>query len=158
YLPVNSPEYIPIYEHGYNLNKVHQLVFGKNPIVYSDIMLFQSLDNKQYIINEEKNNSAIVAIAHPDVKDAYSKTEMQKLSGYDMLEVLNCNKIATRDWDEVLSSGKAVWIIADDDCHDISKPGETGVSWTMVNADTKNCGDVMQALWSGRSYGVNGNN
>jgi hypothetical protein len=29
YMPVNSPKYIQVYEHGYNIDKVHQLVFGK---------------------------------------------------------------------------------------------------------------------------------
>jgi hypothetical protein len=156
YLPANSPQDISVYEHGYNVDKVHQLVFGKDPMVYYDITLFQTLDNKQYIINEEKQDSDIVVIAHPELRNAYTKSDMEKLSGYDMLEVLNNRKIATRAWDEALSSGKAAWIIADDDCHDISKPGDTGVSWTMVNANTKNCRDVMQALRSGRSYGVKG--
>jgi hypothetical protein len=156
YLPVNCPQYIPAYEHGYNIDKVHQLVFGKDPIVYYDITLFQTLDNKQYIIDQEKGDSDIVVIAHPELRKAYSKSDMEKLSGYDMLEVLNNKKVATREWDEALSSGKAAWIIADDDCHDISKPGETGVSWTMVNANTKNFKDVMEALRAGRSYGVMG--
>ncbi|TMI83802.1 MAG: hypothetical protein E6H10_07150 [Bacteroidetes bacterium] len=156
YLPPSDPHYIPVYEHGYNIGKVHQLVFGRDPIVYYDIALFQTLDNKQYIINEEKQDSDIVVVAHPEVRDAYSRTDMEKLSGYDMLEVLNNKKIATRSWDEALSSGKPAWIIADDDCHDISKPGETGVSWTMVNAETKKCKDVMEALRCGRSYGVKG--
>lgn len=156
YLPPTDSHYIPVYEHGYNIGKVHQLVFGKDPIVYYDIALFQTLDNKQYIINEEKQDSDIVVIAHPEVRDAYSRTDMERLSGYDMLEVLNNKKIATRSWDEALSSGKAAWIVADDDCHDISKPGETGESWTMVNADTKRCKDVMSALRTGRSYGVKG--
>jgi len=156
YWPFDSPQYIPVYEHGYNIGKVHQLVFGKDPIVYYDIALFQTLDNKQYIINEEKQDSDIVVIAHPELREAYSMSDMEKLSGYDMLEVLNNKKTATLAWDEALSSGKAAWIIADDDCHDISKPGETGVSWTMVNASTKNCKDVMDALRFGRSYGVKG--
>ena len=156
YWPFDSPQYIPVYEHGYNIGKVHQLVFGKDPIVYYDIALFQTVDNKQYIINEEKQDSDIVVIAHPELRDAYSSSDMEKLSGYDMLEVLNNKKIATLAWDEALSSGKAAWIIADDDCHDITKPGETGVSWTMVNANTKKCKDVMDALRSGRSYGVQG--
>src|SRR5262249_31664412 len=123
YLPADCPQYIPVYEHGYNIDKVHQLVFGTDPIVYYDITLFQTLDNKQYIINSEKRDSGIVVIAHPGVRSAYSKSDMEKLSGYDMLEVLNKDKIATQQWDEALSSGKAAWIIADDDCHDISKPG-----------------------------------
>jgi hypothetical protein len=156
YWRFDSPQYIPVYEHGYNIGKAHQLVFGKDPIVYYDISLFQTLDNKQYIINQEKQDSDIVVIAHPELRDAYSRSDMEKLSGYDMLEVLNNRKIATQAWDEALSSGKPAWIIADDDCHDISKPDETGVSWTMVNADTKKCNDVMDALRSGRSYGVKG--
>ena len=156
YWRFDSPHYIPVYEHGYNIGKVHQLVFGKDPIVYYDIALFQTLDNKQYIINEERKDSEIVAITHPEVRGAYSPSDMAKLSGYDMLEVLNNKKIATRSWDAALSAGRAAWIIADDDCHDISKPGETGESWTMVNADTKNCKDVMSAMRTGRSYGVKG--
>jgi len=156
YMPVTSPKYIPVYEHGYNIDKVHQLVFGLEPIEYYDVSLFQTLDNEQYIIDREKSNATIVTLAHPGLKNAYSENEMEKLSGYDLIEVLSQEKVATRQWDEALSSGKAVWIIADDDCHDISKRDETGISWTMVNADTNDAADVFNALKSGKTYGVSG--
>src|SRR6202007_660531 len=62
----------------------------------------------------------------------------------------------TRQWDEALYSGKAPWIIADDDCHDISAKDQTGISWTMVNADTNNAADVLNSLRMGKTYGVSG--
>jgi hypothetical protein len=156
YMPPASPKYIPVYEHGYNIDKVHQLVFGLGPIDYFDVCLFQTMDNEQYIIDREKNRSTLVALAHPGLRDAYSENEMKSLTGYDLIEVLSQEKFATRQWDEALSSGKAPWIIADDDCHDISRKDQTGISWTMVNADTNNAADVLNSLRSGKTYGVSG--
>ena len=156
YMPAASPKYIPVYEHGYNIDKVHQLVFGLGPIDYFDVSLFQTMDNEQYIIDREKNYSSLVALAHPGLRNAYSENEMKSLSGYDLIEVLSQEKFATRQWDEALSSGKAPWIIADDDCHDISVKDQTGISWTMVNADTNNAADVLNSLRVGKTYGVSG--
>jgi len=157
YMPATSPKYIPIYEHGYNIDKVHQLVFGLGPIDYFDVSLLQTMDNEQYIIDREKKNSSLVALAHPGLRNAYSENEMKSLSGYDLIEVISQEKFATRQWDEALSSGKAPWIIADDDCHDISNRDQTGISWTMVNADTNNAADVLNSLKMGKTYGVSGN-
>jgi hypothetical protein len=158
YFLEDSAEYLPVYEHGYNIIKVHQVILGKCPVMYYDIFLFQSLDNKQYMINQEKKISPVVAVVHPEVRNAYSNSDLKKLSGYDLIEVLNNFRNAEASWDIALTAGRLPWIIADDDSHDISLPNETGAAWTMVNTDTKNGSEVLDALRSGRAYGVSGTN
>jgi hypothetical protein len=153
---INPSDYIPVYEHGYNIRKVHQLVFGHMPVCLFDISFFQSVHNKQYIINCEKSASTVVAITHPAINNAYTLSDLRKLSGYDLIEVLNRNRIAEPEWDAALSAGKNPWIIANDDCHDISNPDKTGISWTMVNSPSNNTNDILNALERGKTYGVLG--
>lgn len=104
-----------------------------------------------------KKYSPVVAIVHPAIRNGYTDEDMQKLSGYDLLEVLNHHRNAEAKWDAALSAGKTPWIIANDDSHDISLQNETGVSWTMIDAQARQGSDILNALASGRAYAVTGN-
>jgi hypothetical protein len=54
--------------------------------------------------------------AHPALLGGHSTADLRQLSGYDGLEVLN-HRVppATTQWDAALSSGRAVWAMANDD-------------------------------------------
>lgn len=148
--------YFPIYEHGYNIHKAHHLVIGGDDVCLRDMVFAQSLHNKQYMIDHVKEHAPVVALLHPDIRDGFRKDELEKLSGYELIEVLNHHRNAEPKWDIVLSSGKPVWIIANDDCHDISLENETGVSWTMVKSSHTEGDSIIRALASGNSYGATG--
>ena len=158
YLPAGSPLYFPVYEHGYNLMKVHQLVFGTKDPCYFDIGLWQLPDNKQYIINHLNEKASLISLNHPSLRNGYTRYDLQRLSGYQLMEVLNNYRNNERLWDVALSAGKLSWIIANDDCHDIRKPDETGIAWTMVNVSANTAPVFLEALKNGRCYGVTGNN
>ena len=130
-----DPLFVPIYEHGYNLFKAHRLPMGSTNISYYDVSLLHQLDDRQAIIRRLKNTSPYVAIAHPEFGKGHPLSDFPHLTGYDCMEVLNHYRRSDKQWDAALSAGRPVWIIANDDMHDLNKPKEVGVRWTMVAAN-----------------------
>jgi len=150
--------YIPVYEHGYNIWKRHQVCIGARGIIWFDFPLFQWTQQKQFILNLLKKKTDFVAIAHPKLLHAYSAKDMRKLAGYDGIEVLNHFRTSDWLWDAALSAGRAVWILGDDDSHNVDDPNQTGVCWTMINAPSLKEKNILASLRMGRAYGVKGKN
>ncbi len=153
---LNHPAFIPVYEHGYNLFKAHRLALGSQEISFYDITLFPNTSDKQYIINRIKQHSPYIAIAHPKFGGGHTFKDLTLLSGYEVLEVLNHYRLSDKYWDTVLSAGKPVWIVGNDDNHNISKPDETGAKWTMIASNTSDGKTVLEHLVTGKAYGVEG--
>jgi hypothetical protein len=145
---------IPLYEHGYNIGKVHQLAIGARRVEWFDFLLWQSTSQEQYIIDRVGATADLVAIAHPSMRDAYSIDDLQKLSRYQLMEVVNGPFAIDDVWDAALSSGHAVWALANDDTHDLEDPRRTAAAWNMIHAATASTADVIAALREGRTYAV----
>lgn len=151
-------DYLPVYEHGYNAGKKHQVVIGATDVEWLDYFFWQNRHHKQHILQLLKRNDPFVALAHAGLMSAYSKTDLARLTDYDAIEVLNHFGNCVNLWDVALSAGKQAWIIGNDDSHKISDPGQTGVCWTMIDGTSTQNNDVIDALKSGRMYGVTGKN
>ena len=143
---------IPIYEHGYNISKYHQLAIGARRIEWLDFPFWQGPNQQQYVLDRVKQSAELVAIAHP--RSAYTAADLQALTGYQLLEVVNGHFIAEDLWDAALSSGHAVWIVANDDTHDVTDPQRMAVAWNMIDAPSGDTRDVIAALAAGRAYAV----
>jgi hypothetical protein len=152
----SAANYIPVYEHGYNNKKTHQLAIGATHVTYYDLPFYQTLDNKQYVLDHLGTSTELICINHPTIRNGYKEKELKLLTGYDLMEVLNRGRSYEQRWDIALSSGKPVWALGNDDSHDIARPWETGSSWTMINSETNNREDIYAALRKGRSYIVKG--
>jgi len=152
----NQPNYVPVYEHGYNTTKTHQLVIGARRVSFYDLVPYQSLDNKQYVIELLGKTAELICINHPSIRNGYREAELKKLTGYQLVEVLNRGRSFEGRWDVALSAGHPVWALGNDDSHDIARPWETGSSWTMINSPTNRADDIYAALRAGRSYIVRG--
>ncbi len=146
---------LPIYEHGYNVSKYHQLAIGARRIEWLDFPFWQGPNQQQYILDRVKQSAELVAIAHP--MSAYTAADLSALTGYQLLEVVNGHFIAEDLWDAALSSGHAVWIVANDDTHDVTDPQRMAVAWNMIDAPSGDTRDVIAALATGRAYAVSGN-
>lgn len=147
----------PVYEQGWNVQKSHRLAIGGDKVVWRDYPLGQTAHQQQDIINRIRATGAVVALAHPAIRDGHSLADLRRLSGYDALEVLNHFVApATAQWDAALSAGRAVWVLANDDSHDIHGAGETGVNWTLVHTPSSAAADVRSAIRAGRTIGVRG--
>jgi len=150
----DDPSYIPVYEHGYGIRKHHQVLIGSNKVLWKDYPIFQTLSNKQHILNLLRNDNELVIIAHPKLRNAYSLSDMKYLSNYDGIEVLNNYCTSFKYWDAALSTGHYVTVIGNDDAHDITNPNEIGRNCTFINSPSTDSEHILKALKQGNSYGA----
>jgi hypothetical protein len=144
---------MPLYEHGFNIGKNHQLAIGAHAVEWFDFPLWQSLSHQQYVIDRVRRKADLVSLNHPSAR-AYDLNATRSLTGYDLIEVANGPFIAEDVWDSALSSGRPVWAVANDDTHDVEDPRRTAISWNMIDARSASTEDIVAALRAGRSYAV----
>jgi hypothetical protein len=149
-----DPGYIPVYEHGYNISKTHQLVLGSKNIQWLDYLFPQTLHNKQHVLDNLNESGSVVILNHPALRTGYTSRDLSQLTGYDCMEVLNPSVISTEQWDAALSAGKKVFIVGDDDIHDVISKERLGEMCTFVNVSENSGSQIMNALKTGQSYGV----
>lgn len=155
YYGKEKPSFIPTYEHGYNAFKVHQVCIGAKQVLWIDLILFQTISMKQWIIDMLSEDCEIVVIAHPLLRHGYSVEEVKYLNNYRIMEVLNNARISIDHWDAALSSGKLVWSMGNDDAHNVADSNQVGRKLTMINSPTTNREDIINSLKKGNSYSVN---
>jgi hypothetical protein len=150
-------QFIPIYEHGYQYYKNHQLVINAKKVTWLDYFFRQSLNNKQFIIDRlRKDSTAIVTIVHPDKRRAYSLKDFRYLANYNCLEIANNVSLYTSIYDTILSAGHPVFLMADDDTHDLAKINDGCHSFNLINSDLVK-DSILNAVKKGRLIGVNFN-
>jgi hypothetical protein len=149
--------FIPEYEHGYQYYKNHHVVLNAKKVSWLDYFFRQTLSNKQFIINQlKKDTSVVLAIPHPVLRQALSFNDFKYLSNYNCLEIANNQKQFSAYYDTILSAGHPVFIMADDDAHDLRKIDEGCHSFNLVNTDLVK-DSILNAIKTGRSIGVNFN-
>lgn len=145
---------LPLYEHGFNAGKNHQLAIGARGVDWFDFPLWQTVNNQQYVIDRIKRRADLVSLNHPSSRDAYDVSAMRALTGYDLVEIVNGPFTAEDVWDAALSSGHPVWAVANDDTHDLTDPRRMAIGWNMIDAKSTSTADIVGALHAGRSYAV----
>lgn len=154
--PIHRPRgSFPVYEHGWNLAKAHQLVIGPSDVVWFDLPFGGGAQLQQYVIDRVRASGGLVALVHPALRGARTPDQLRRIGGYDLLEILN-HFLPPADslWDAALSSGHAVWLLAGDDSHDVAGRGETGTNFTMLQAADTSVDAVLEALRRGAAVGV----
>lgn len=144
---------IPVYEHGYGLFKTHQVLIGATEVLALDYPFFQTRNNKQHIVDRLLRENPVVCLAHPSLRNAYSHSDMAHLTGYRLVEAVSRFKMSLSHWDAALSAGKAVFVLSNDDAHDLDNPYDYGRCATMMNASGIDTESVLQALTTGNAYG-----
>ncbi len=152
----DDSSFVPVYEHGFSIQKTHQLVLGARNVMPLDFPLWQTTHAKQYLLSRLRDPSSLTVVAHPYLRTGYEQSQLARLSGYDLLEIRSHWNDASVWWDSVLTSGNPVYGIGNDDSHDVARPGEVGVVWTMVNTDDESGPAVLAALRRGAMYVVAG--
>lgn len=150
-----SPGYISSYEHGFNIKKNHQLVLGANKICWKDYLFPQTINNKQNILNcLSADTNRVIIINHPLLRNGYTPNDLRYLTNYRCMEVLNPSCISASLWDAALSAGKPVFIMGNDDVHNIYDSDEVGRMCTWINVAVTNKKNILSALKTGDSYGM----
>lgn len=150
-----EPNFMPAYEHGYNIRKVHYLVLGPESVSWLDYIFPQILSNKQWVLHQlTKNSDNLIVVNHPDIRNGFENGDLKYLSNYQHMEVLSPSSVSLAKWDAALSSGKSVFIVANDDVHDIFDKRSVGRFCTWVNTHTSGKDDVLASMKNGNSYGM----
>ena len=150
-----DPGFIPGYEHGYNIWKTHQVCLGTKKVRRIDYFFYQTLSHKQHMLNKLAKQNKAVAVAHPSFVDgSYNVRDMKNLSNYQLLEVLNGFINSPEHWDMALSNGHLVYLIADDDTHDVLKVNDIALRITYLNAKNNDADELYDALLSGKAVGI----
>lgn len=150
-----DPGFIPGYEHGYNVWKIHQVCLGTKKVRRIDYFFYQTLSHKQHMLNKLGEQNRVVAVAHPSFVDgSYNVRDMKYLSNYKVLEVLNGFVNSPEHWDMALSNGHLVYLIADDDTHDVLKVNDIALRITYLNAKENDANQLYDALLSGKTVGI----
>ena len=150
-----NPTFIPTYEHGYGIFKIHQLCLGAEKVRRLDYFVFQNLSMKQHTLNRLAKHNRLVIPAHPSfVKKGYLIEDMKYLSNYKLMEVLNGFRISTAHWDTALSNGHLVYLVGNDDSHDMTDITDVATRFTMINAPENTAEQLLVALENGNAVGV----
>lgn len=147
--------YVPVYEHGVNVKKTHQLVLGAKSVVWKDYIFPQTIDNKQQIINKiAEDPNVLIVLNHPGMKNGYDTSDLKKLYNYDFVEILNPQAQSFSQWDAALSSGHPVFGLADDDVHNVFDNDIIGRYYTIVYGTGRNRSGLFHSLKQGASIAV----
>lgn len=150
-----NPSYIPAYEHGYGIFKIHQLCIGAEKVRRLDFFAFQNLSMKQHTLNRLAKQTRLAIPAHPSfVKKGYLVDDMKYLSNYKLMEVLNGFRISTAHWDTALSNGHLVYLIGNDDSHDVTDITDVATRFTMINSPENETEQLLTSLENGNAIAV----
>jgi hypothetical protein len=154
YQSISPLDLVPVYEHGFNVGKHHQLAIGARGVTWWDFPFWQGIDEKQYVLDRLRPLTDLIALSHPSRLRGYTSEDVRQLTGYELMEIAN-GHITTEDrWDAALSSGHAIWGLGNDDTHDVTDVRRFAVAWTMIAAALLTPADVIAALRQGQSYVV----
>ena len=142
------------YEHGLNVTKSHRLVLGASEVVAFDFPI-STRSMRQWVLDLLGARAALVGINHPSLRDGHGCADLERLTGYQLVEVHNPYATSHLEWDCALAAGRLAWVVGNDDSHSTREQG-IGIAWNMVGAAAPAESAILEALARGRSYAVRG--
>lgn len=145
---------IPVYEHGYNTQKFHQMIFGRNTESLRDCSLPVTASACQAIISHFDKISDAVCLNHPRFTMLFPVSRMKYLRGYRFIEADAGMSSAFEWWDMGLSSGVPSFILSGDDSHNITQSHDIASHCAFIASVTSKYNDVMKELKNGNFYSM----
>lgn len=153
--PAGTSGQIWVYEHGYNLAKHHNLVFGARKVNYFDLFMPVTVSQKQFKMDMLLKDADFIFFNHPDRTNFTGESDMALLSGYRLIEA-DCGfrdkDTYCRKWDIALSNGHYVPSAISDDLHEPEKTDRIARRCTYIDSPTENYEDIKESLLAGRCY------
>ncbi|HQZ96585.1 MAG TPA: CehA/McbA family metallohydrolase [Pyrinomonadaceae bacterium] len=131
-----------------------------------------AVETLQKNIDDIRAAGGIAQVNHPNFGWALTADHLIKLQNYTLLEIHNGHPLvnnlggggspgAEELWDAVLSSGKVVYGVADDDSHFFKRIGDPtaptpGQGWIYARAADLSPSSILEALRSGNFYASTG--
>lgn len=152
--PVSSDLQVDVYEHGYNLFKYHKLVFGSSKVNRFDHLLPVFDFQKQFQLDILGKDSDFIQLNHPLRTTGTSKKLMERLEGYQIIELDSGRSTENEYWDWALSAGHYSFALANDDLHhpDISR--NIAVRCNFLCTPSASYEDLKNTLLDGCYYSM----
>ena len=152
--PFDTALQVNVYEHGYNLLKYHKLVFGCDRVMRFDHLVPLFAFQKQYQIDRLSKAADIIQINHPLRTEGITDGQMEKLSGYRLIELDSGRSTENGYWDKALSAGHYSYGVANDDLHYPDRSGRIAVRSNFLCCPTPVYQDIKSTLTSGCFYSM----
>ncbi len=152
--PTLSGETVSLYEHGYNLFKSHNLVFGADEVCRYDMLLPLGVSQRQFMLDLLCRDADMVQINHPLRTTATSDEHMRLLEGYTLLELDSGHSTENEYWDVALSAGHYVLGVANDDLHFPDRSRCIAMRSNFLATPTLAYNDIVNTLRRGAFYAM----
>lgn len=152
--PFDPSLQVNVYEHGYNLFKYHKLVFGCEEVNRFDNLLPIFAFQKQFHLDLLGKESDFIQMNHPLRTNGTSISQMQKLSGYRIMELDSGRSTENEYWDWALSAGHYSFGLANDDLHYPDRSYRIAVRCNFLCTPSATYEDIRKTLLDGCYYSM----
>ena len=152
--PFDPSLQVDVYEHGYNLFKYHKLVFGSDMVNRFDNLLPIFAFQKQFQMDMLGKDSDLVVLNHPLRTEGLNAGQMQKLSGYRIIELDSGMSTENEYWDWALSAGHYSFGLANDDLHYPDRSSRIAVRCSFLCTPSAGYDDIRNTLLDGCFYSM----
>ena len=152
--PFDSSLQVNVYEHGYNLFKYHKLVFGSDKVKHRDHILPITASQKQFQLDYLGKDCDFIQINHPLRTETISRSQLEKLSGYRLIELDSGRSSENEYWDWALSAGHYCLGTANDDLHYPDRSRCIAVRCNFLCCETATYEDIKKTLTEGCFYSM----
>lgn len=152
--PTDDSLQVNVYEHGYNLFKYHKLVFGAEKVRHFDHLFPYMASHKQFQINLLSKDADIIQINHPLRTSTITERQLEKISGYRLMELDSGLSTDNEYWDWALSAGHYSFGLANDDLHYPDRSEKIAVRCSYLCTPSARYEDILDALNQGCFYSM----
>lgn len=152
--PFDSALQVNVYEHGWNLFKYHKLVFGCSKVNRFDHLLPAAAFQKQFQLDMLGRDSDFIQMNHPLRTNGTSRSQMEKLNGYRIMELDSGRSTENEYWDWALSAGHYSFGLANDDLHYPDRSYRIAVRCSFLCTPSARYEDIRKTLLDGCYYSM----
>lgn len=146
--------HVAIYEHGYNIAKLHMNVYGSDDVMLYDPIIPIFDFQRQFKLDLLSDDADLVQLNHPRRTKGIDKQTMQRLGGYRVMELSRIIEENQQEWDWALSAGRYVYAVYTDDMHFLDRSSAVAIRSTMLNTPSESYEDVVTTLNDGAYYSL----
>ncbi len=152
--PYDPSLQVNVYEQGYSPFKFHKLVFGSPSVKHYDPLLPFLTSQKQYELDRLGKDADFIQINHPYRTVGFPREQIEKLSGYQIMELDTHISTENEYWDWALTAGHYSFGLANDDLHHPERHWLTSIRCNFLNTPSGRYEDLKKTLLGGCYYAM----
>ena len=152
--PYDASLQVNVYEQGYSPFKFHKLVLGSPSVRHWDPILPFLTSQKQFELDRLRKDADFIQINHPYRTNAFPRSQIEKLSGYQIMELDTHISTENEYWDWALTAGHYSFGLANDDLHHPERHWLTAIRCNFLNTPSGRYEDLKETLLGGCYYAM----